>query len=183
MTEPLPQFRYHPDPVATGCVKQSSAQCVCCGHARGYIYTGPVYAAEEYTEEICPWCIADGSAHADLDAEFVDIEGIGEDGSGEPVDPAIAEEVAFKTPGFAGWQQERWMTCCNDASAFLGRVGYAELMQHGPGAIEALRVEGGWGDDAAWRNFLEALSRDEEPSAYLFRCLHCGKFAGYSDTA
>jgi hypothetical protein len=44
MTEPLPSFRYHPDPVATGSIEPSDAVCRCCGRARGYIYAGPVCA-------------------------------------------------------------------------------------------------------------------------------------------
>jgi len=69
----MPDFRYHPDPRLTGSVEVSDTSCVVCGAARGLIYVGPVYAVEEYVEEICPWCIADGTAAAKLDAEFTDV--------------------------------------------------------------------------------------------------------------
>jgi len=59
----LPVFRYHPDPIASGSVVASAAECVCCGEARGFIYTGPAYCEAELEEALCPWCIADGSAH------------------------------------------------------------------------------------------------------------------------
>jgi uncharacterized protein len=39
----LPVFRYHPDPIASGSIVASGAQCACCGARRGFIYTGPVY--------------------------------------------------------------------------------------------------------------------------------------------
>lgn len=73
----LPAFRYHPDPLATGSVIRSDARCVCCGDVRGDVYAGPVYAVDEYEQCICPWCIADGSAHARSDASFTDTYGIG----------------------------------------------------------------------------------------------------------
>ena len=75
----LPSFKYHSAPVATGNVVESDIECCCCGKARGYIYIGPVYAIEEYDECICPWCIANGSAHEKLDASFTDEDGIGGD--------------------------------------------------------------------------------------------------------
>src|SRR5580698_1256897 len=43
MSEKLPSFRYHPDPLATGAVKPSDVVCSCCQRNRGFIYTGPVY--------------------------------------------------------------------------------------------------------------------------------------------
>jgi len=173
MTEPLPTFRYHPDPVATGCVEESEAPCASCEDSRGFIYVGPVYADDDYEEAICPWCIADGSAHATLGATFVEPEVFAD---GTP-DAAIAE-IAERTPGYAAWQHEVWPACCNDATAFLGPVGIAEIreqyrelegvvLSH---IIHELGVAGG----AATR-MLESLHRNASPTAYLFRCLHCGE--------
>jgi uncharacterized protein CbrC (UPF0167 family) len=54
VSETLPIFRYHPDPVGTGSVEPSSTTCVGCGRERGFIYTGPVYAIDEFQSEICP---------------------------------------------------------------------------------------------------------------------------------
>ena len=72
---PLPKFKYHPDPVATGSVKATEESCICCGRARGFIYVGSAYAEDELDEQICPWCIADGSAHSRFDASFTDEAG------------------------------------------------------------------------------------------------------------
>src|SRR5690242_10257801 len=98
-TMDLPQFKYHPDPLATGSVVASDAECACCGKSRGFLYAGPVYALEEYEQCICPWCIADGSAHANLGASFTDEAGIGGYGKWDRVSEKVIEEVAYRTPG------------------------------------------------------------------------------------
>jgi uncharacterized protein CbrC (UPF0167 family) len=64
----LPQFRYHPEPLATGEIEPSEDECLNCGQRRGYLYVGPVFAEKEIVDELCPWCIADGSAAARFDA-------------------------------------------------------------------------------------------------------------------
>jgi uncharacterized protein CbrC (UPF0167 family) len=117
---PLPVFKYHPDPISTGSVVRSDNVCACCDQARGYIYTGPAYCEEELVEELCPWCIASGAAHEQLGVDFVDTAGIGGYGDWDAVSPATIEEVAYRTPGFSGMQQERWYTHCGDAAEYVG---------------------------------------------------------------
>ena len=145
---------------------------------RGYVYIGPVYAIEKLREELCPWCIADGSAAAKFDAEFTDV------GVGVPDDvPAeVVEHVARRTPGFSGWQQEQWLYHCGDGAAFLGVVGREELDPF-PEALEDLRGDhdgSGW-TAAEVEDYLSALDKDGQPRAYLFRCRHCGRHLAYSD--
>lgn len=176
----LPSFRYHADALATGSVAASENVCAACEQQRGYIYTGPVYGEDDHEDDICPWCIADGTAHEKLGTDFVDSDGIGGYGDWEEVPLAVREEVAFRTPGFTGWQQERWFTCCKDAACFIGRAGYKELLALGAGAIEAIRVESEL-DGEEWEDYLKGLQKDDQPTAYLFRCLHCRKIGGYSD--
>src|SRR5258708_36802594 len=107
----LPFFKYHPDPIATGSIRPSDTTCVVCGQSNGFVYIGPVYCVGEYTDCICPWCIANGTAHEKLDAEFTDLAGIGNcQNCGGRVSQEISEEVAYRTPGFSGWQQQRWFT-------------------------------------------------------------------------
>lgn len=102
--EPLPAFKYHPHPLQTGSIKKSSKKCICCGKSRGYVYVGPVYCADDLADAICPWCIADGSAHEKFDASLTDEEGIGGGGEWDEVPEKVIEEVAYRTPGFSGWQ-------------------------------------------------------------------------------
>ncbi len=181
MSESLPAFRYHPDPLATGSIVPSDLTCRVCGAARGFIYTGPSYGDEDLTEEVCPWCIADGSAHEKTDVEFTDAAAVGGDGEWPEVPDDVIDEVAFRTPGFHAWQQERWFTHCDDAAAFLGPMGLAELTALGPKAVAAIQnsteLEG-----HDWRRLLTSLRREAGPTAFVFRCLHCGTFGGYTDT-
>jgi uncharacterized protein CbrC (UPF0167 family) len=115
----LPRFRYHPSPLSTGAVEDSDATCECCGLARGFMYRGPTYSGVR-VEHVCPWCIADGSAHAKWDAEFTDSAAVGGWGRWCDVPPEVREEVAFRTPGFCTIQEARWWTHCGDAAEFLG---------------------------------------------------------------
>src|SRR5215207_3366213 len=94
--KPLPTFKYHPDPLATGMVRESDETCVVCGRRRGYVYVGSVAAIGKYIDEICPWCIADGSAHTALDATFTDDVG---GHMWEEVPRSIEDEVRYHTPG------------------------------------------------------------------------------------
>jgi uncharacterized protein CbrC (UPF0167 family) len=177
----LPAFKYHPDPIATDSVEPSDAVCRCCGQQRGFIYTGPVFAAEELSAGICPWCIADGSAHEKFDAEFTDAAEVGGLAGTPAVPMSVIEEVAFRTPGFSGWQQEHWPACCADAAAFVGRAGRTELETQWPDAIPSIQESCGLANGAEWREYFQSLHKDGSPTAYVFRCLHCGRHLGYSD--
>ena len=72
----LPDFKYHPNPIATGSIVPSVEVCPVCRESRGYAYDGIPYGTKE-VEHICPWCIADGSAHEKFEVEFTDPENIG----------------------------------------------------------------------------------------------------------
>lgn len=98
----LPSFRYHPDPLATGSVKQSNKTCLCCNKARGFIYRWSPYCEQELDHEsICPWCIADGTAHMKFGASFVSSIGDFEEGGAwSRVPREVLNEIEFRTPGF-----------------------------------------------------------------------------------
>jgi uncharacterized protein len=177
----LPTFPYFPDPVAAGSVVASDATCLCCDQARGWIYSGPVYGEDVDDETICPWCIADGSAHDELGASFTDEDGVGGGGEWDEVPEAVVAAIAYRTPGFTGWQQERWWTHCGDAARFLGRAGRAELEGFGPPAVAAIRDSTGLDDGPEWRRFFAALDKDGSPTAYVFRCSVCNALGGYQD--
>jgi uncharacterized protein CbrC (UPF0167 family) len=179
MDEDLPAFLYHPDPLGTGSVARSDATCRSCGRARGYIYRGPASCTEDLAEALCPWCIADGSAAERFDAEFTDVTEV----RGEVPREAVAR-VLRRTPGFSAWQQGQWMFHCCDAAVFLGPVGAVELAAYSD-AMATLRKEC---DDRGWppkerEEYLAALSKSGEATAYLFRCRHCDTHIAYSDFA
>ncbi|MEU8952751.1 CbrC family protein [Streptomyces sp. NPDC048518] len=177
MSSVLPDFRYHPDPVASGSIRQSGETCECCHRARGWIYTATFYTVHEVSGRFCPWCIADGSAAERFAGEFTDsygLEGIGEE---------ILHEVTRRTPGFHSWQDPHWLVHCHDAAAFVGEVGYAELAAH-PEALDQLRLDlrlGGWHDAGQLEQFLTHLG--EDATAMLFRCTACGTHVAYADAS
>lgn len=167
----LPEFRYHPYPVDTGSIARSDATCVVCQRQRGFIYAGPVYAEDGFEDAICPWCIADGSAHTALGVTFVDSEAF----SAETPD-AVIDTIVERTPGYAAWQAEEWPSCCGDAAAFIGPLGIAEIRathRHLEGLLMNQIVHGLGISGGAATRFLESLRRDASPTAYLFKCLHC----------
>lgn len=170
MSVSLPAFRYHPDPVGTGSIVESNEACERCGEARGFVYAGPTCAVYEI-EFLCPWCIADGSAAHEFDAEFSTT-----DGAPGSVPRTVLDEVVRRTPGFAGWQQERWMFHCADAAMFLGRAGREQVIAT-PGAVDSLLVEG-WLEDT-----LRNLRVDGDLTGYMFCCRHCGAGLLYPDSA
>ena len=170
----LPAFRYHPDPIATGSVEASDAVCECCDRVRGFVYTGPVYSVEE-VGHLCPWCIASGEAHERFDAAFTDATDL------DGVPDSVRAEVEERTPGFSGWQQERWLGHHGDACAFLGPAGYPEVEAYGsPDLRASLSRDLGWPEDE-FAEYYAGLEREGQPTAYVFRCLHCGTLLGYSD--
>ncbi|HST04348.1 MAG TPA: CbrC family protein, partial [Chloroflexia bacterium] len=59
-------------------------------------------------------------------------------------------------------------------------AGHDELAVLGPEAVESIRDEAGLsGTD--WEHYFNGLDKDGSPTAYIFRCLHCGEYGGYSD--
>jgi uncharacterized protein CbrC (UPF0167 family) len=90
---------------------------------RGLAYTGPVYAEDDLSENLCPWCIADGTAAQTYGASFTDV---GFDVP-EDVPTSVLDEIEHRTPGYLAWQQDHWMYHCADGCEFLGRIGYEQL--------------------------------------------------------
>lgn len=92
----------------------------------------------------------------------------------------------MRTPGYTGWQQETWLGCCGDGAAFLGAAGARELGERfveAAGAVkEHLRDEYDLSNGALQR-FFESLSVESDPTAYVFRCLHCRTYLAYIDQA
>ncbi len=175
----LPVFLYHPEPIRSGSIIESDAKCKSCRQSRGFIYTGPVYAEDELDDAICPWCIADGSAHEKFAASFVDAEGL-PDG----IAPEVADEITNRTPGFSAWQSEQWLACCGEPAAFVEPAGIKEIRRDYPQLegnlmmyiVQELHISGG-----AARRMLESLDRDAGPTAYVFKCRRCDAYPAFID--
>ena len=164
----LPVFPYHPDPVATGVVVASDTTCLCCERARGYIYVGPVYSTQELDDSLCPWCIADGSAAARLGASFADSHPLVQAG----LDHAIVDEVNLRTPGFVAWQQESWLSHCDDACEFHGDASVADV------ANASAETRARWlsefnQDEKGWQWATIGYRPGGDSALYKFVCRHC----------
>jgi uncharacterized protein CbrC (UPF0167 family) len=112
--EESPVFGYHPDPVGTGSIKASEQACANCSQRRGFVYTGLVHCEEE-VEALRPWCIADGGAAERFDATYCDVF------APPGIDGTVVDAITKRTPGFSGWQQERWLFHCGDARRCTSR--------------------------------------------------------------
>lgn len=177
----LPRFKYHPDPVATGSVERSNQVCRCCGRIRGYIYTEGALFESDPEGPLCPWCVASGKAHERFGAEFINPAAVGGYDRWDQVPAEVILEVAYRTPAFSGWQEERWWTHCRDAAEFLGPAGRQEVEAYGPALQAALQREAEM-TDVEWARRMSLLQKEEHgPTAYVFRCRHCGTLGGYTD--
>jgi len=181
--ELLPTFRYHPDPLATGSLRpDDDTPCLGCNRIRGYIYTGPVSTEKPFILEdhLYPWCIADGTAAKRFGATFCDT------GMLDDIPAPARDEVEERTPGYTAWQQETWLGCCGDAAAFMGMAGAKELRERFPEAIGAVKRVLRDDFDLSGKElqeFLDSLSTESDATAYIFRCLHCGKYLAEVDQA
>ena len=171
----LPTFRYHPDPIATGAIKQSDAVCECCFQARGFVYTSHIYCPQAI-EAICPWCIADGSAAEKFNGLFCDDSPLAEAGLTEE----IIVEVSHRTPGFNSWQQEVWLSCCNDACEFHGDVTVAEAATMDIDAVTRA-CHGKRPIVSQFEDFKKHYRPGGNPAIYKWVCRHCGKVQHYAD--
>lgn len=171
----LPIFKYHPDPIATGAIKASDVLCQCCGQARGFVYTSRLYSSNK-VDAICPWCIADGSAAEKFKGMFSDDfplirAGVAND---------IIDEVTHRIPGFNSWQQEVWLSCCEDACEFHGDLPAIELQDMDIDAFAA--AFSGWRPTAAkFDAFKRHYQPGGNPAIYKWVCRHCGKVQHYAD--
>ena len=167
----LPLFAYHPDPLGTGSVEASGDRCICCGRERGFIYTAPVYAEEELNEQLCPWCIADGSAAQRFGATYSDAQPLILAG----VPEAVVEEVTQRTPGYRSWQQDEWQCCCGDACEFHGNPSRDHLGVLDLPAVEQFMSITRWTPEQ-WAEFVsDVYEPGGNPAIYHFLCRKCSK--------
>ena len=166
----IPTFKYHPDPIATGAFNQGeSCTCDCCGKETEIWYKSPFYSVER-VKCLCPECIANGSAAEKFDGQFQDDCSVDEVSDDKKLD-----ELIHRTPGYHGWQQEYWPAHCDDYCAFIGYVGWADLVRLGidKEIEESYGNEiNGWDIEMLKQNLVNGGSLQ----GYLFKCLHCGKY-------
>lgn len=165
----IPNFKYHPDPIASGVIEKSDKICRCCNAARGYIYTGPVYAIDDLDESLCPWCIASGDAAEKFGASFADAHPLAKEG----IAKEIIEEITHRTPGYVSWQQEWWLSHCNDACEFLGDASEEDIAKASADTKRQWMAEYDFGEKE-WEDITRGYKPKGDPAFYKFRCCHCG---------
>lgn len=170
MTEPLPQFQYHPDPVLTGMVAESNKPCVCCMRNRGFIYRGPAYATGDYEDSFCPWCIADGSAAQKFDVSFVDDHPLRQ----AKVSEQVVVTLTTRTPGYRSWQTDEWLCHCGDAAAYCGDASVEEVASMSP-KEKSRFLKRYVLDEEEWEEIRPDYRQGGDPGIYRFQCLHCGQ--------
>lgn len=181
MSEAPPHFNYHPrayDP-EVGAFEAIDIACECCGRARGWNYGGNIYSRHD-VDNVCPWCIADGSVHRQYGASFCqDIEGVSgpADAKATDIPPEVIDEVLHRTPGYVSWQGAIWKTHCGDVGEFHGDISQDDLATLSPEAEALFRQENRWAlpDDDSLQEFAR---HRYVPKGYMgiykFVCRHCG---------
>jgi len=171
----FPNFKYNPNALQLGIIKKEKTDCPVCGKTRDFVYAGPFYSVDE-VEGICPWCIKDGSAAKKYDGEFQDSE------SCEPADKEeYLIELTTRTPGYSGWQQERWLSHCGDFCALKNYVGWTDIKDLREELADDLnQIQSDYG--LKQEDVEKYLVRNGSMQGYLFQCLHCGKHRLTIDT-
>lgn len=168
MSEALPPFKYHRDPLRTGALEARAVTCACCGRRREFVYVAPVYSERDLHESLCPWCIADGSAAAKFGASFSDDHPLCRAG----VPPSVVEEVSQRTPGYSSWQQEEWLTHCDDACEFHGDATVEDIRNASDETRQAWRRHYGL-SEADWHHVIRGYVPRGDRAFYKFVCRHC----------
>ena len=171
----LPEFRYHPDPVATGMIVTTDKPCQACGQCRGFAYARPMYSRLE-VETVCPWCIADGSAARMFDGSFVDDHSLSQAG----LRSEIIEEVCLRTPGYISWQGDEWQACCGDACEFHGDETREYLQSLTQDEIAAIAERISFPFDVLM-DIIPTYQAGGSPAFYRFRCRHCSAIRHHAD--
>ncbi len=168
MSESLPYFKYHPNPIETENIKPSEDSCICCEQKRGYTYEASIYTSEDLERSVCPWCIANGSAAEKFDATFSDGYALVENGISEE----IIEEVTKRTPSYISWQQEVWLTHCKDVCEFHGDADEEEIRNFDAETFQRFCFENEIKDEVG-ELILKNYQKGGNPAIYKFICRHC----------
>ncbi|GED63583.1 CbrC family protein [Lysinibacillus fusiformis] len=167
----IPTFKYLPNPIEAKIFETDDiVECDCCQQEVDVYYTGGIYAIED-VDYLCPSCIHSGEAARKYDGSYqqdlIHDEQI--------TNPTLAEEVLYRTPGYVSWQGNNWVAHCSDYCAFIGYVGWSDMVE--------------LGIDDKFDNYtgfsLEELSaslmNNGHHQGYLFQCLECDSYVLYSD--
>jgi len=178
----LPQFKYHPNVYNLDIFDNEEGICSVCRQHRTMKYNSSFYSVEE-PDYICPWCIHDGTAAKKFNGEFNDyasIEGVFSDpqiNSTTKLPNELLLEISERTPSYTSWQQEVWLTHCNEPCAFID---YADSDTIKPFLSELdtdIKINIGYDPEF----ILNHLTKEGSLVGYLFQCVKCGQHRLHAD--
>lgn len=169
----LPQFAYIPDPLKSGAVIPSDEPCACCGETRGYLCKIPPNT-EEGIENLCPWCVADGTAAAIFDPEFTDP--IAFEKNNLPLE--TIRIISTRTPAYTlpldPDADDQWPVHCEDACVYLGELSTTDSDMIPDEAKEEFRQRYALSD----KEFQQLIYHDDpsknRTALHRFQCRKCG---------
>ncbi|MFY0518732.1 CbrC family protein [Lysinibacillus sp. UGB7] len=169
----LPKFKYIAHPIKSGIFKiDKKVLCDCCEEEVEIYVESGLYAIES-VEYLCPNCISSGKAAAKYNGTFQSDLYNDE----RVVNKSFVDEILHRTPGYVSWQGNNWLAHCTDYCAFIGYVGWLELVEKGiEDEIENFT-------EMALADLKQYLTNDGELQGYLFQCIECGKYCLYADCA
>lgn len=181
--EKLPIFRYLISPASHPSLIEKIGRCICCNQNRRIFYNGPTYSTDFEIIEVCPWCIADGSAATKWDVTFndgfVDNEGVPQFG----IDECFHDEIEGRTLGFISAQGNHWMYGKSGPMQFVGEVNYQVLLaENNPRKVETVRetLSSIGSDDITLESCVESGERCSIYT-YLFYDPEQDQYAAYWD--
>ncbi len=179
----LPTFELFPDPLGEEVIEPSEETCDLCGLARGYMYTAGHNSDSPDTDEanICPWCIADGSA-GERGVTFNDATIYPYLDTTPQMSEADKDLVERRTPGYVTWQGNRWLMCCGRACRYLGEAKEGDLRGRWSAAVPSIFEIWEMPADHI-EEVIDLIGKSADPAAYVFECRICGGLKGYWDCA
>jgi uncharacterized protein len=174
----LPSFPLFPNPLREDILALTSDSCDICRQSRGIRYTGPRYSTETDDLNICPWCIADGSAAA-RDITFNDATIYPYLDSTPQMSPEDRAMVTGRTPGFTTWQGNHWLMHCGRACIYLGEARSGDLQDRWAAATPSLFEDENRSQEEI--DDIVASIGHGHCCAYIFQCQVCRVLRGYWD--
>ncbi len=167
----IPTFKYVPKSLEAKIFETGEiVVCDCCQQQVDVYYTGGIYAIED-VDYLCPSCIHSGKAAQKYDGSFqqdlMDDEQV--------TNSAFIQEILYRTPGYVSWQGNNWVAHCSDYCAFIGYVGWSDIVELG--------IEDQFDNYTGFpKDELSAsLTNNGHHQGYLFQCLECDCYVLYSD--
>ncbi len=87
---------------------------------RGILYSGSIYTRAKI-KNLCPWCIADGSAAERFNASFFDADFCDETGESVVLPEHVHRAGFDRTIGFATFNPIGWWVHCGEPAEYVTR--------------------------------------------------------------